>query len=485
VGRPAGTVNGLTRGVRARNEGPAGTARLPGALSRPTRPLAPGTARPYIARALSDDDQLTQDLASLRIPREASRPGPGGQATTARRWVRPVVVVAILLVVAGGGVWAVLSGAVAGLGQRLLTPEVRLAQVSLVSPSQADVTLVATGYVVSRRKATLAPKMMGRVARLYFDEGDRVKQGQVVAELERTDSEAQLAQARADAAAAHARAEQVRADLADVENKARRETALLGSGAGTAASAQDATSRVAVVRSQLAAGRADEEAQQRRVNTVQVQIENSRVRAPFDSTVLRKLSEVGEVVSPTPAGGVGGIFLVAALDQLEVEADVAESQLSKILSTPDAGSGDAATPAEITLDAFPDRRYRGHVSEVRPTVDRSKATVTVKVRFDDTTDGVLPDMGAKVNFLSRPLDRAALNQAPKRVVPSDAIVERGGRKVVLVVDGGLVRAVGVTVKGPVGTGQSEIVDGPQPGAQVIRAPSAEINTGSKVKPAEG
>ena len=441
---------------------------------------------------MSDDDQLTQDLASLRIPREPARPaaGPPSRGTTGRGWLRPVGVVLALVLVAGGVAWAVLSGGVARLGSRLSTPEVRLAQVSLVSPSQADVMLVATGYVVSRHKATLAPKLMGRVARLYFDEGDKVKQGQVVAELERSDSEAQLAQARADVAAAHARAEQVRADLADVENKARRETSLLGSGAGTAASAQDATARVTVIRSQLAASRADEESQQRRVATATVQVENSRVRAPFDATVLRKLTEVGEVVSPTPAGGVGGIYLVAALDQLEVEADVAESQLYKILARPDsdgsaAAAGEAAAPAEIMLDAFPDRRYRGLVSEVRPTVDRSKATVTVKVRFADSTDGVLPDMGAKVNFLSRPLDRAALNQAPKRVVPSDAVVERGGRKVVLVVEGGVARAVDVTVKGPAGAGQSELVDGPQPGAQVIRAPSAEVNTGVKVKPAEG
>ena len=242
-----------------------------------------------------------------------------------------------------------------------------------------------------------------------------------------------------------------------------------------------------------ASARANVEAIETRIRQTSVALENTRVRAPFDGTVLRKLAEVGEIMNPTGLQSGGGIVTIAALAELQVEADVSETQLGKVLAptapakvntTPLAERG-AGSPAEIVLDAFPDRRFRGQMVDVRPTVDRAKATVVVKVKFVDPTDGVLPDMSAKVSFLARAIDEKAIEQAPKRVVQGDAVVEREGRKVVFVIDKddkSRARAVAVSVKGPFGSnGLLELTEGPPPGATIVRAPAPELADGARVK----
>ncbi len=406
-------------------------------------------------------DDLSRDLASLRIQREQKAPPSGG----GRGWIW--ILVACLLV-AGGG-----AALYRKQKDRLFAPEVQLGQVSLLSPSQADVTLVATGYVVSRRKATLAARTQGRLARLFVDEGDKVKQGQLIAEID-----------RADVSSARAIVEEARSQLVDAQIKAKRETDLLARGAGTQAATDDANARLQTAKASLSSAEANVDAIQSHIRSAQVSLDYTQVRAPFDATVLRKLTEVGEMMSPNGTG----IVSIASLADLQVEADVSETQLSKVMlsappkpnTTPLADRA-AGAPAEIVLDAFPDRRFRGVVADVRPTVDRAKATVTVKVRFVDPTEGVLPDMSAKVSFLSKPIDEAALGQAPKRVIPSDALVERDGRRVVLTVEKETVKAVPVVVKGPAASGLLEISDGPSPGVQVVRAPAAELRDGSRVK----
>jgi RND family efflux transporter MFP subunit len=339
-----------------------------------------------------------------------------------------------------------------------------------MSPAQSDVTLVATGYVYARKKANISPKVGGRLAKLYVDEGSVVKEGQVLAELESSDVQAQLQQLRADIVAAKAKVERARADFADATTRFNREKELLAKEAGTQMAHDDAKARLETARTTLVSAEADVQSVEARHNSVSVAIENTRVRAPFGGTVLRKLAEVGEVIAPFT---LSGIVTLASLDDLEVQADVAEAQFHKVK---------VGTPAEIILDAFPDKRFRGQVSEVRQIVDRSKAAVTVKVRFSDAAAGVLPDMAAKVSFLTKALDAEALKAAPKLVAPADAVVERGGRKVVFTVDDGQARALPVTVKGPFSENSLEIADsGPTTGTKVIRRPNEKIRDGVSVK----
>lgn len=417
---------------------------------------------------MSDDDRLADELASLRLQRDDPPPrrdrAGSGRRSAVPGWAIGLVIAAALAI---GGFFVFREG-----HGRMFPEEVELGAVSLMSPALSDITLVATGYVQARQKATVAPKVIGRVAKLHVDEGDEVKAGQLVAELESADAQAQLAQVRADVQAARAKVERARADVADVQAKLAREEALSKSGAGTQSALDDARARANTMRAMLTAAEADVRAVEARLQAAQVALENTKVRSPFDGTVVRKLSEIGEVVGATAATtGAVGVVTIASLGNLEVHADVSESQIGKVK---------AGTPAEILLDAFPDRRFRAEVSEIRQTVDRAKASVTVKVRFLDDTAGVIPDMAAKVSFLQKALDAEALKAAPKVVVPGDAVVARSGRKVVFVVEENRAREVAVTV-GPAAGAVVELVSGPSPGTRVIRRPSDQVRAGTAIK----
>ncbi len=416
----------------------------------------------------TDEDRLADELASLRLDRDGAERERGarrGANETRRR---------------GGVAWIVALFAVAALGVggfyvyregsgRIFSEDVELGAVTLMSPAQQDVTLVATGYVYARKKANVAPKTGGRLARLFVDEGSVVKEGQMLAELDASDAQAQLLQLRADIGAARAKVERARADLSDATTRFNREKELLAKEAGTQMAYDDAKARLEAARTTLASAEADVKSVEARQNAVTVAIDNTRIRAPFAGTVLRKLAEVGEVIPPFT---LTGILTLASLDDLEVQADVAEAQMYKVK---------VGAPAEIILDAYPDRRFRGQVSEIRQIVDRSKAAVTVKVRFTDPSQGVLPDMAAKVSFLTHALDEAALKAAPKLIAPADAVVERGGRKVLFTLDEGHARMVPVTVRGPFGDNALELADGPTTGPRVIRRPDDNIRDGVSVK----
>ncbi len=362
---------------------------------------------------------------------------------------------------------------VAREGQGRMFPEqVELGSVSLMSPAVQDVTLVATGYVYPKRRATIAPKITGRLSRLLVDEGALVKEGQIVAELETSDVQAQLAQVRADIAAAKARAERARADLSDANIKLNREKSLVEKSAGTKATYDDAESRVTSARAQIAAAEAEVRATEARQAAVGVLSDATRVRAPFAGTLVRKLSEVGEVLAVGGGmNGPSGVFTIASLDDLEVQADVSEAQYGKVK---------VGTPAEILLDAFSDKRFRGEVSDIRQTIDRAKASVTVKVKFTDPSTGVLPDMAAKVSFLSKALDDAALKATPKVIAPADSIVTRGADKIVFVYDDKRAKEVVVTVGDTLGT-QVEIKQGLSPGTRVVRNPSPALKGGFPIE----
>jgi len=416
----------------------------------------------------SEEDRLADELASLRLDRSSARVQSTGRARNndgERRGVAGWVVAGVAVVALGiGGFFVFREGS-----GRIFSEDVELGAVTLMSPSQSDVTLVATGYVYARKKANVSPKIGGRLAKLNVDEGSKVKQNEIIAELESSDVQAQLQQLHADIASARAKVDRARADLADATTRFNREKELLAKDAGTQAAFDDAKARQEAARTTLVSAEADVGAVEARQKTLAVALENTKVRAPFSGTILRKLAEVGEVIAPFT---LNGIVTLASLDDLEVQADVAEAQFHKVK---------VGTPAEIILDAFPDKRFRGKVSELRQIVDRSKAAVTVKVKFTDDSTGVLPDMAAKVSFLTKALDDEALKAAPKLIAPADAVVNDGGRKVVFTIDDGHAKAVPVVVKGPFGEGNVELADGPATGTRVIRKPGDKIRDGVSVK----
>jgi len=402
---------------------------------------------------------LADELKSLRIDRAPEKRALPG-------WVGPVLIVFALA--------ALLMVAWKTLGNQLFASEVETTTVSLVTPAQGAQLLVATGYVVPQRKANISPRIGGRIAKIFIEDGSVVKQGQLIAVLEDADYKAQLLQAEADARGAEAREKRAQVDAQDAQRQYERELIVQQKGVSTPAALDTATARLGSAKAALGAAIADIAAAHARVQVAKVNLENCYVRAPFAGRITQKLTDIGEIVFGfTSAGtGNGGIASIADFTTLQVEADVSESQVTKLT---------LGTPAEIALDAFPDRRFRAKVAEVRPRVDRAKATVTVKVAFVDDTKDVLPDMGAKVTFLAKELSESAQKAAPTPAVASDAVVDRGETKAVFAVQPDqTVKMVLVVTGGPMG-GLVSLRQGPAAGTRIVRSPPPDLKDGMRIK----
>src|SRR5207248_642719 len=285
----------------------------------------------------------------------------------------------------------------------------------------------------------------------------------------------QVLQAKADLRSAEAREKRAEVELRDAQRAYDREQIVQEKGVSTPAVLDQVTARVDGAKASLAAARSETAAAGARVEVAKVNLENCYVRAPFDGRITQKLTDIGEIVfgaMSAGTGGRGGIASLADFSTLQVEADVSESQVSKLK---------LGTPAEIVLDAFPEKQFRGKVAEVRPRVDRAKATVTVKVAFVDDTTDVLPDMGAKVTFLARELDAAAQKAAPTPAISPDTVVDRGESKVVYVVGGDeTVKLAPVVTGAPLGN-LVTLRQGPPAGTKLVRSPPANLRDGMRIK----
>ena len=236
--------------------------------------------------------------------------------------------------------------------------------------------------MVARRKAVVSAKIQGRLAELRVEEGSRVREGEVFARLESTDYEASGGAGAGRGAARRGRPRRGQRQLDLSERLAKDKVGLPGH-AWTRIS-----SKVRMAEAQLAQNAAD-------LQFSEASLANTQIRAPFTGVVVKKMAEVGESVAPIPPGvnistASGAIVALADLDTLEVEADVAESNVAKL---------GANQPAEVSVEAFPDRKYKAVLRQVIPTADRTKATVQVKVTILDKDKDLKPEMSAKVTFL--------------------------------------------------------------------------------------
>ncbi len=422
-------------------------------------------------------DQLSHDLASLKIDRGAP---PAG-----RRWPRLVAGLVVLAVLIGAGY----SFGYRKLRSSLATPEVRIGEVALVSPVQSQVQLTATGYVVALVYAKVASRVPGRIAELLVDEGQTIEKGAVVARLEDVDFKTQLATARARAASARARIAVARASLVEIKVQIDRERPMVDKGVTAKATLDDLEARRGSAEAAVRASEAEAMAADADVKALEIQLGSYEIVTPISGTVVDKLVKVGEGVSP--GFGTPGVVEVIDLTSLVVEVDVPEGRLSQVV---------VDAPCEIVLDAYPTRRYRGAVKEIGRRVNRSKATVPVKIRFVDLADGrpvpggkpeagepagarkpeILPDMAARVSFLASTIDPATLDTPPKLTVPAGAVVQRNGRDVVFVVDEGETRMTPVALGAASGDGR-ELVTKLPPGTKVVLDPPADLGDGQKVK----
>lgn len=354
-------------------------------------------------------------------------------------------------------------------------PEVSVAEVRAARPGERLTTLSATGYVASRRRSVVAPKIPGRLAKVLVEEGQAVKEGQELAKLEDDDARVALEQVKAAVQAARARSVRAGVMVEQLGLELERSRRLAATGAIAPAALDSAQSSYDANVAEKRAAEADLATALARVSAAELQLSQTVVRAPFAGTVVRKLADEGAMLAPAAITelDVGGIVELVDLEALEVEAEVSEDRLAEIKE---------GQPALVVLDAYPDDVFPGVTGTVRPAVDRSKATAVVKVRFDKIPAGALPDMGAKISFLSAPIDKKALAEEARLRVPTRAVVERDGHAIVLEVQGDRLRAAPVEVEERIG---DEIVlrSGPPPGTR-IAASGKNLKPGKRVRIAE-
>jgi len=331
----------------------------------------------------------SDDLSALRIDRAAPPPRRRG-------WRTAGLALAVLGLGAGAlGAWRVCAGA------PLVVP-IALAERVTAAAAAPRVLLTGTGYVVTAAHyISLGTRVSGRIEAYLVEEGDRVKAGQPLVRLDARRTRAALREARAKLRETLARARLDERELA-------RTRELLASGIVS-------RSKLDVDETELALAQAQAEGMRARIAQLEVDLEDSVLRAPVDALVLRKLKEVGEIAVPGGFAGSGDLIRLANLRELRVEIDVNEADLATVHT---------GGPARITVDAFPDKTYAGTVVKLDPQINRQKGTLRVEVRIEQPDAALRPDMSARVAFLAeRPKEHAAAEPvviAPRAALRRDA-----------------------------------------------------------------
>jgi RND family efflux transporter MFP subunit len=272
--------------------------------------------------------------------------------------------------------------------------------------------------------------------------------------------------------AARARILVARAALTEIRVQVDRETPLVEKGVTPRATLDDLKTRFESASAQIRASEADANASDAEVKALEIQLGSYEIISPISGTVVDKLVKVGEGVSP--GFGLPGVIEVVDMSSLVVEVDVPEGRLAQVAE---------GNNCEIVLDAYASSRYRGSVKEIGHRVNRAKATVPVKIRFDEPPkqhEKILPDMAARVSFLSGAIDPKTIDIPPKLVVPTTAVVQRNGGDVIFVVDEGEVRMTSVKVGAAFADGRELETKIPQ-GTRVVLDPSSDLADGKKVK----
>jgi RND family efflux transporter MFP subunit len=309
---------------------------------------------------------------------------------------------------------------------------------------------------------------------LGVKEGSRVKKDEVVARLENQDVSAAKDQAAANVNVARFNLEQAQAELRDATLSYNRNKELHSRGVVAQQTYDDALARYQKAVAAVASAEAAIKANTAALEGATALLEYTQIRAPFDAVVLTKDADVGDVVTPlgAAANAKAAVVTIADMNSLEVEADVSESNLSQIR---------LGQPCEIQLDALPSLRFRGEIHIIVPTADRTKATVMVKVRFIDKDSRILPEMSAKVAFLSRPLKPE--EQKPITAINRSALINHGSRSTVFLIQEDRVVETPITIGAEFGD-MIEVLDGVKAGDKLVMKPPKRLKHDSRIKIAE-
>ena len=401
-----------------------------------------------------------EDLNKLKIDKSNKK------SVLAGRKKKPFIVAALvaLMVI---GVVLYRTGIIAP------TSTVDVTTVSLVYPSQSLSVLNASGYIVAQRKAAVASKMTGRLLALMVEEGSIVKKGQILARMESADVTAAKDQVTANLANARAMLNQATVERDNLRKDHDRYQKLIKGGYVSQSEYDTVNTRYLRSNETVKAAGAAVESAAAALAGAEANLDYTLIRAPFDGVVLTKNADVGDIVTPLSASTTSkaAVVTLADMDSLQVEADVSETSITLIK---------VGQPCDIQLDALSNKRFRGEVHAIVPTVDRAKATVLVKVRFRDRDARMLPDMSAKVSFLSRELTPEELQ--PRLAVNQAALVSRDGKNIVYLIQDNKVRESAISTAGKLGDMQ-EVTTGLKPGDRLVLNPEG-LKDGARIKVAE-
>jgi len=357
---------------------------------------------------------------------------------------------------------------------RSLKPVVEVASAAKPDAGGRQALLNASGYITPRRRATIAAKITGRVTGVFFDEGTRVAQGQLLATLDESDVKRAFDSAKADRDSAQAAIADYEVQLRNAQIALRRAEQLQKAGVQTQEALDNAGTAADSLKAKIALAKQQVAASEARIAVAQQAVDNCTIRAPFAGVVVSKDAQVGEMVSPNSAGGGftrTGIATIVDMHSNEIEVDVNESYIARV------ENGQQVT---ATLDAYPDKPIPSKVRTVIPTADRQKATVKVRITIVDLEkyNFILPDMGVKVAFLENEQPAAkdknkdkekgpqAVAFIPKSAVRSDSnasfvFLVRDGKVERRAVNLGMDRGTDVAVLAGVSPGDALVVKGPE------------------------
>lgn len=395
-----------------------------------------------------------QTLDQLRIDRAG--------AVRSRPSLAWGVVLLVLLALAAGLSWWL---------TRTKAAVVRTIAVQEVAAGSERTLLNASGYVTARRDSTVSSKVTGKVVEVLVEEGMRVEEGQVLARIDSSNVEKNLALAEAQLGSARQGVAETRANLEQARREFRRVSQLAAEKVASQSDLDLADTQVKTLEARLERQQADIIVSEREVALWKQQLDDTIIRAPFAGVVTSKNAQPGEMISPMSAGGSftrTGICTIVDMSSLEIEVDVSESYINRV---------EAGQPVVATLDAYADWRIPAKVIAIIPTADRQKATVRVRVGFEQIDSRVLPEMGVKVAFQRADADPVAVRQV---VVPKTAVRQRDGRTIVWLVQDGQLERRAVTIASERGA-EVVVAAGLQAGDRVVVEGPENLAQGGRVK----
>src|SRR6202171_5086178 len=400
------------------------------------------------------------DLGALRIQETQRKTGRLGKGLA--------IFFGLLVLLAG-----VSAGIYAFLYQK---PMVEVAAVQkAVGPGSREALLNASGYVTPRRRATIAAKITGRVTGVFFDEGTRVHEGQLLATLDDSDVRKALDSAKADRDSARAAIADFQVQLRNANVLLHRAEQLQKAGVQTQEQLDNASTAADSLQAKIQLSKAQIDASEARIQVAQQAVDNCTIRAPFAGIVVSKDAQVGEMVSPISAGGGftrTGIATIVDMNSNEIEVDVSESYIARVKPNQQVNA---------ILDAYPDWNIPSRVRTVIPSADRQKATVKVRISFLKLDPKILPDMGIKVTFLGAEQRKQAGAEATAiLVIPQSAVRDEAGKKIVFLVKDNKAERRAVTL-GTARGSDTEVIAGLTAGDTVVVKGPTNLRDGQSVE----